>query len=113
MSQMTRRGLLAVLAGAVLDPERLVWVPGRKLISIPAPRPIDNLAYLRWRDYIIHEALRILHNKDLVLALATNTELQLSRFELEIFSTFVSATRTMRSGGFSGHRDHQARARCA
>jgi hypothetical protein len=33
---MNRRGFLAMLAGAVLDPERLLWVPGKKLISIPA-----------------------------------------------------------------------------
>lgn len=35
---MNRRGFLAALAGAfVTDPERLLWVPGKKLISIPAP----------------------------------------------------------------------------
>jgi hypothetical protein len=33
---MNRRGFLAMFAGAVLDPERLLWVPGKKLISIPA-----------------------------------------------------------------------------
>jgi hypothetical protein len=27
--------LAAIAAGAVLDPERLLWRPGRKLISIP------------------------------------------------------------------------------
>jgi hypothetical protein len=33
---MTRRALLASLAAAfVLDPERLLWKPGAKLISIP------------------------------------------------------------------------------
>ncbi len=31
-----RRGFLSLLAAAVLDPERLLWIPGRKLISIPA-----------------------------------------------------------------------------
>jgi hypothetical protein len=31
---MTRRSLIGLLAGAVLDPERLLWQPG-KLISIP------------------------------------------------------------------------------
>ena len=36
---MNRRGFLALLAGAVLDPERLLWVPGRKVISIPAKLP--------------------------------------------------------------------------
>lgn len=38
---MNRRGFLSSLgtitAGLVLDPERLLWVPGQKLISIPAP----------------------------------------------------------------------------
>jgi hypothetical protein len=38
---MNRRGFLGLLAGvaagAVLDPEKLLWVPGRKLISIPPP----------------------------------------------------------------------------
>ncbi len=35
---MNRRGFLgAFLAAAVLDPERLLYVPGKKLISIPAP----------------------------------------------------------------------------
>jgi len=33
-----RRGFLGALLGAaVLDPERLLWVPGKKMISIPAP----------------------------------------------------------------------------
>ena len=39
---MTRRGLFGILGAAVaaatLDPDRLLWVPGKKLISIPAPR---------------------------------------------------------------------------
>ncbi len=34
---MTRRALLSLLAGAALDPERLLWRPGAKLISIPRP----------------------------------------------------------------------------
>jgi hypothetical protein len=36
---MQRRTFLAsLIATAVLDPERLLWVPGRKTISIPSPR---------------------------------------------------------------------------
>lgn len=36
---MQRRTFLAsLIATAVLDPERLLWVPGQKTISIPAPR---------------------------------------------------------------------------
>ncbi len=38
---MNRRGFLgmwgAAIAGATLDPEELLWVPGKKLISIPKP----------------------------------------------------------------------------
>ena len=35
---MNRRGFLAALAGAfVADPERALWVPGQKVISIPKP----------------------------------------------------------------------------
>ncbi len=34
---MNRRGFLGLLACAALDPERLLWIPGRKLISIPKP----------------------------------------------------------------------------
>jgi hypothetical protein len=38
---MNRRAFLASVAAAlVLDPERALWVPGKKLISIPAP-PFD------------------------------------------------------------------------
>lgn len=37
---MNRRSFLASVAAAlVLDPERALWVPGKKLISIPKPRP--------------------------------------------------------------------------
>jgi hypothetical protein len=32
---MNRRGFLAMLAGAIFDPERALWTPGSKLISIP------------------------------------------------------------------------------
>jgi hypothetical protein len=33
---MTRRSLFGILAAAVaIDPERLLWAPGKKLISIP------------------------------------------------------------------------------
>jgi len=35
---MNRRGFLATLmAGMAFDPERALWTPGKKLISIPAP----------------------------------------------------------------------------
>jgi hypothetical protein len=36
---LSRRGFLGALLGtAVLDPKRLLWIPGKKLISIPRPR---------------------------------------------------------------------------
>lgn len=37
---MTRRSLFAsLLATAAMDPEKLLWVPGKKFISVPKPRP--------------------------------------------------------------------------
>lgn len=43
----TRRGFLASLAAAmVIDPERLLWVPGKKMISIARP-PIREVTW--WR----------------------------------------------------------------
>jgi hypothetical protein len=35
---LSRRSLLGLLAASVVDPERLLWVSGKKLISIPKPR---------------------------------------------------------------------------
>ena len=43
---MNRRGFLSILgvvaATAVLDPERLLWVPGAKTISIARPQSIQD-----------------------------------------------------------------------
>lgn len=40
---MNRRGFFkfvtAIAATSTVDPERLLWIPGQKLISIPSPRP--------------------------------------------------------------------------
>lgn len=45
---MNRRGFIgaigAALAGSMLDPERLLWVPGAKTISIPKPN-VEYAAY--------------------------------------------------------------------
>jgi hypothetical protein len=61
---MNRRGFFAALAGALstaaVDPERLIWTPG-KLISIPAPRALvagPNL--LLTPEFIAREWLRAL-----------------------------------------------------
>ena len=53
---MTRRAWLSLLAGAALDPERLLWVPGRRVISIPAPAKLESptfKAYLVNRDWLL------------------------------------------------------------
>lgn len=46
---VTRRAFLSALAAAfVLDPEKLLWQPGAKLISIPKPRrffELDGMQY--------------------------------------------------------------------
>src|SRR5262245_30870557 len=39
---MNRRGFLGtLLSAAVLDPEKLLWVPGQKLISIPSGKVLE------------------------------------------------------------------------
>lgn len=56
---MNRRGFLQALAGAAsamtFDPERALWTPGKKLISIPKPRvtpaPI-TMRFLREFDLV-------------------------------------------------------------
>lgn len=41
---ISRRGFLASLAAAfVTDPERLLWVPGKTLISIPRPKLVTPM----------------------------------------------------------------------
>ena len=46
---VNRRGFLAALAaGLVLDPERALYIPGRKLISIPVPSLYRVLE--EWRE---------------------------------------------------------------
>lgn len=77
---MTRRGFLAAFAAAaVLDPEKLLWRPGEKLISIPAPRPelsvLTTRPFLEVGDivtfglyperYIVTEAARSMNEIDL------------------------------------------------
>lgn len=40
---MTRRNLLACIAGAAIDPERLLWQPGKRVFSLPAqPKLLMN-----------------------------------------------------------------------
>src|SRR6266478_5393555 len=59
-STLNRRGFLGLLAaGLALDPERLLWRPGAKLISIPAPRiRVGNM--LLTLEELRREVLRIL-----------------------------------------------------
>lgn len=42
---MTRRGLISALLAAATDPERLLWTPGKKLISIP--KRVEPIIHLR------------------------------------------------------------------
>jgi hypothetical protein len=53
---MNRRGFLGLLAGiasaAVLDPDKLLWVTGRKLISVPCISiPHTELTFLKRGDH--------------------------------------------------------------
>lgn len=69
---MNRRGFLGALLGAlVLDPEKALWVPGRKLISIPTPQRFSNfqwdsvqygLSFEEFAARYIHPAMASLAN---------------------------------------------------
>lgn len=64
--QTNRRGFLSLLAsglaGAVLDPDRLLWVPGKKLISIPKPKFESGLIY----NDLTGEQIRLILNQRLL-----------------------------------------------
>ncbi len=64
IDQMERRGFFGVIAGfaatAVLDPERDLWVPGKKLISIPSPlvqADVTLQAVSGWPDVAVGDVL--------------------------------------------------------
>lgn len=49
----SRRGFLASVAAALtLDPERALWVPGKKLISIPKPIAFDPTFVPKLEEFI-------------------------------------------------------------
>lgn len=56
---MNRRSFLGLMAAFVADPERLLWVPGKKLISIPAATSTvytkEAMELLRQFSYYFHE----------------------------------------------------------
>jgi hypothetical protein len=56
---MNRRGFLGLLglgtAGLVLDPERLLWVPGRRTIFLPHPAQV---AFFRTGDVVLWQGGR-------------------------------------------------------
>lgn len=64
----SRRSFFALLAAAfVLDPERLLWKPGAKLISVPAPLPgvIYGVQFELWHSAadiatLYHQAIEVL-----------------------------------------------------
>lgn len=53
-------GLATLIGGSALDPERLLWVPGKKLISIP--KPGYPRMFIPACGGISNEALRTLFN---------------------------------------------------
>ncbi len=53
-------GLAALIAGSAIDPERLLWVPGKKTIFVP--NIIRGNEYLTI-EKISMEMLRVLNNK--------------------------------------------------
>ncbi len=53
---MNRRLFLSALAGAVLDPERLLWVPGRKRIFVPpVPKVVQGGSLIHKGGFVFHK----------------------------------------------------------
>lgn len=78
---MNRRGFLSFLGAAVagailvLDPERLLWKPGAKFISIPSPAlalSLEEFQYSYFRPLAIQIANQI--DADMLKVLYNNTE---------------------------------------
>ena len=59
-----------------LDPERLLWVPGKKLVSIPAVAHGIPLKYLKYFDGIEHYYLAELYGRGLILPALTVADLR-------------------------------------
>lgn len=69
---MNRRGFLAaLLGGAVLDPERLLWRPGAKLISIPSVS--EDIGYNVFNVILTPQVFSQLVIMDLKLAITSST----------------------------------------
>ena len=87
---MNRRSFLAAALAATLDPEKLLWVPGRKLISIPKRQP-GIFTYSGWQigvsdDFVLSKAvvcgICLEHEKDLVAKVyARNAKFALLPYE--------------------------------
>lgn len=65
MAELTRRGLLGLLAGAALDPERLLWKPKRYVEGAPFGRPfpirVEDISLETFRHrfpwrYVVYDA---------------------------------------------------------
>ncbi len=54
----SRRGFLGMLAAATLAPERLLWAPGRKLISIPKRVILSDTCWIEEAEIIPDRLLR-------------------------------------------------------
>ena len=75
---MTRRGIFGLLAASLtLDPEKLLWVPGAKLISIPKPSVQKGNRFLTLAEItqIVREAMIEVDRRDpdIFRAIAANT----------------------------------------
>ena len=79
----------AALAGAALDPERLLWVPGKKVISIPTVAKPDTLSA---------EMLEVLHRNTIQMRLTERCFEDLFNQSLKTFNgrSQLSANITLR-----------------
>lgn len=70
--KLGRRGFLGVLGAFALDPERALWVPGAKKISVPAARDFEELfreRYFRPAAMAIHQKMLAEYNARITLVM--------------------------------------------
>lgn len=94
---LSRRGFLGAIAAAlVADPERLLWVPGKKIISIPKPQRVSITA-----EEIIHQAMRT----NGILAAREGLSREDSDYALRTLSQMLDRWNRPMPTSFSGVRD--------
>ena len=93
---MKRRGFLAALAASLtLDPERALWVPGAKLISVPkpVPLPVSGISLMREMMQLEYDAYCYMSKGHLFYALEARANVLPDRGQLRRHDPTIAAWR--------------------